>query len=1158
MIQTKFVHLHVHSDYSMIDGLGKIFSIVKKTVDLNMPSIAVTDSTNLCGLIKFYKESIKNGIKPIIGADFFVKHEIFGKEIVELTILASNNIGYKNLTLLISEAYKCGYNNFGPTINNDLLLKYNEGLIVLSGAYKGDVGKCLINNNISYMKKCLYFYKKFFSDRYYIELTRTGKVEEKFYLENIIEIAFSHNLPVVATNDVRFIDPEDFYAHEIRVAIHNGYKIYDNNRPKKYSNQQYMRSTKEMCDLFYDIPEALINSVEIAKRCNVEINFEKYFLPKFPTGKISIEDSLIKYSNMGLKKRLKNIFPDNDIRIKKKNVYFKRLNHELKVINKMGFPGYFLIVMEFIKWSKDNNIPVGPGRGSGAGSLVAYALKITDINPLEFNLIFERFLNPERISMPDFDIDFCMEKRDLVIEHVSKKYGYDSVAQIITFGTLTSKSVIRDVGRVLGYTYNFVDSISKLIPSDIGITLKKSLKIKLQLKNLYYENKDVKILIDMSQKLEGVIRNVGKHAGGVVISPTKITDFSPIYCDNKGKNIVTQFDKNDIENIGLVKFDFLGLRTLTVISNTLKMINYNYIKNKLNYINISNLSLKDSKSFELLQNSETTAVFQLESRGMKDLIKRLKPDCFEDIISLVALFRPGPLQCGMVDNFINRKQGKESIFYPDKKWQHKSLKPVLEYTYGIILYQEQVMQIAQILAGFTLSKADILRCAMSKKKPNEMLKQRKIFKLGAKNKGIDNRLSMKIFDLLEKFSGYGFNKSHSTAYALISYQTLWLKAHYPKEFMASVMNADIDNTEKIVILINECLRLGLKILPPNINLGKYYFYVMKGKIIYGLGAIKGVGIKNIQSIIIDRNKNGFFKDFFDFCLRIDIKKLNRRVLEKLIFSGALDCLNLHRSIMFESIDKVIKTSKQYVNNNITGQKDMFESLILIENKNFFTYYEGLKSWSKKLYFKGEIETLGRYISGNPINSYRKKIKKYINLIKLKNIYPSEIINTIIGLILSFKILTNKNNQQIGICTIDDGTGILDLIMFNNIFKKYQCLLEKNNIIIAKGKVIFDYFNKKIKMNVSKIIEFKKLNKKYNYGLNIFINKKYINKSIINNFINLIKENKGTIPINIIFKNKNFCFRLTFGENWRIKPSENLIINFQKIFGNKKIKFLFNK
>ncbi|HAS7987403.1 TPA: DNA polymerase III subunit alpha, partial [Vibrio cholerae] len=781
MSDPKFIHLRIHSDFSMVDGLSKVPPLVKKVAAMGMPAMALTDFTNLCGLVKFYSTAHNCGVKPIIGADFTLQSEEFGDELTKLTLLAKNNVGYKNLTLLISKAYLRGHVQHQPVIDKAWLVEHAEGLIVLSGGKSGEVGRALLKGNQQQVERCIEFYQTHFADHFYLELIRTGRADEESYLHFALDVAEQYDLPVVATNEVVFITEESFEAHEIRVAIHDGYTLEDPRRPKNYSPKQYLRSEAEMCELFADIPEALANSVEIAKRCNVTVRLGEYFLPNFPTGGMAIEDFLVMKSREGLEERLEFLFPDPEVRAKRRPEYDERLQVELDVINQMGFPGYFLIVMEFIQWSKDNDIPVGPGRGSGAGSLVAYALKITDLDPLEYDLLFERFLNPERVSMPDFDVDFCMDKRDQVIDHVAEMYGRDAVSQIITFGTMAAKAVIRDVGRVLGHPFGFVDRISKLVPPDPGMTLEKAFIAEPALQELYDADEEVKELIDKCRILEGCTRNAGKHAGGVVISPTAITDFAPIYCDAEGNFPVTQFDKNDVETAGLVKFDFLGLRTLTIIDWALGLVNPRLKKAGKPPVRIEAIPLDDARSFRNLQDAKTTAVFQLESRGMKELIKRLQPDCFEDIIALVALFRPGPLQSGMVDNFIDRKHGREAISYPDEKWQHESLKEILEPTYGIILYQEQVMQIAQVLSGYTLGGADMLRRAMGKKKPEEMAKQRAVFQEGAEKNGVDGELAMKIFDLVEKFAGYGFNKSHSAAYALVSYQTLWLKTHYPAE-----------------------------------------------------------------------------------------------------------------------------------------------------------------------------------------------------------------------------------------------------------------------------------------------------------------------------------------------------------------------------------------
>ncbi|MBP2849298.1 DNA polymerase III subunit alpha [Dickeya oryzae] len=1160
MAEPRFVHLRVHSDYSMIDGLAKTGPLVKKAAALGMPALAITDFTNLCGLVKFYGGAHSAGIKPIIGADFYLQSEELGDELAHLTVLAMNNEGYQNLTLLISRAYQRGYGADGPTIDREWLVEHQAGILLLSGGRHGDIGKFLLRGNQALVEQCVAFYQQHFPQRFYLELTRTGRPDEESYLHAAIKLATVHGLPVVATNDVCFISPDDFEAHEIRVAIHDGFTLDDPKRPRNYSPQQYMRSEDEMCELFADIPEALINTVEIAKRCNVTIRLGEYFLPQFPTGDMSTEDYLVMCAKKGLEERLAFLFPDEEVRAQRRPEYDERLDIELGVINQMGFPGYFLIVMEFIQWSKDNDVPVGPGRGSGAGSLVAYALKITDLDPLEFDLLFERFLNPERVSMPDFDVDFCMEKRDLVIDHVADMYGRDAVSQIITFGTMAAKAVIRDVGRVLGHPYGFVDRISKLVPPDPGMTLEKAFAAEPQLGEIYEADEEVKALIDMARKLEGVTRNAGKHAGGVVISPTKITDFAPLYCDQEGNHPVTQFDKSDVEYAGLVKFDFLGLRTLTIINWALEMINARREKQGLEPVDIAAIPLDDKKSFDMLQRSETTAVFQLESRGMKDLIKRLKPDCFEDMIALVALFRPGPLQSGMVDNFIDRKHGREEISYPDIQWQHETLKPVLEPTYGIILYQEQVMQIAQVLAGYTLGGADMLRRAMGKKKPEEMAKQRSVFKEGAEKMGVDGELSMKIFDLVEKFAGYGFNKSHSAAYALVSYQTLWLKAHYPAEFMAAVMTADMDNTDKIVGLVDECWRMGLKILPPDINSGLYHFHVNDdGEIVYGIGAIKGVGEGPIEAIIDARNNGGYFRDLFDLCARTDIKKLNRRVLEKLIMSGAFDRLGPHRAALMNSLADAMKSAEQHAKAEAIGQADMFG--VLAETpEQVEQSYSTVPPWPEQVVLDGERETLGLYLTGHPINQYLKEIERYAGGVRLKDMHPTERgkMTTAVGLVLAARVMVTKRGNRIGVCTLDDRSGRLEVMLFTDALEKYQHLLEQDRILIASGQVSFDDFSGGLKMTVRELMDISEAREKYARGLAISLTDRQIDDQLLNRLRQSLEPHRsGTIPVHLYYQRQDARARLRFGAAWRVTPTDVLLNDLRTLVGNEQVELEFD-
>ncbi|HFC9429518.1 DNA polymerase III subunit alpha [Vibrio cholerae] len=1159
MSDPKFIHLRIHSDFSMVDGLSKVPPLVKKVAAMGMPAMALTDFTNLCGLVKFYSTAHNCGVKPIIGADFTLQSEEFGDELTKLTLLAKNNVGYKNLTLLISKAYLRGHVQHQPVIDKAWLVEHAEGLIVLSGGKSGEVGRALLKGNQQQVERCIEFYQTHFADHFYLELIRTGRADEESYLHFALDVAEQYDLPVVATNEVVFITEESFEAHEIRVAIHDGYTLEDPRRPKNYSPKQYLRSEAEMCELFEDIPEALANSVEIAKRCNVTVRLGEYFLPNFPTGGMAIEDFLVMKSREGLEERLEFLFPDPEVRAKRRPEYDERLQVELDVINQMGFPGYFLIVMEFIQWSKDNDIPVGPGRGSGAGSLVAYALKITDLDPLEYDLLFERFLNPERVSMPDFDVDFCMDKRDQVIDHVAEMYGRDAVSQIITFGTMAAKAVIRDVGRVLGHPFGFVDRISKLVPPDPGMTLEKAFIAEPALQELYDADEEVKELIDKCRILEGCTRNAGKHAGGVVISPTAITDFAPIYCDAEGNFPVTQFDKNDVETAGLVKFDFLGLRTLTIIDWALGLVNPRLKKAGKPPVRIEAIPLDDARSFRNLQDAKTTAVFQLESRGMKELIKRLQPDCFEDIIALVALFRPGPLQSGMVDNFIDRKHGREAISYPDEKWQHESLKEILEPTYGIILYQEQVMQIAQVLSGYTLGGADMLRRAMGKKKPEEMAKQRAVFQEGAEKNGVDGELAMKIFDLVEKFAGYGFNKSHSAAYALVSYQTLWLKTHYPAEFMAAVMTADMDNTEKVVGLVDECKNMGLTVLPPDINSGLYRFNVDdNGAIVYGIGAIKGVGEGPIEAILEARNKGGYFKDLFDFCARIDLKKVNKRVIEKLILAGALDRLGPHRAAMMASVDDAVRAASQHHQAEAFGQADMFGVLTdapeEVEQK-----YTQVPEWPEKVRLEGERETLGLYLTGHPVDEYLKELTKYTSC-RLNEAAPTRRDQslTVAGLVIAARVMTTKRGTRIGLMTLDDRSGRMEVMLYSEALDRYAEWLEKDKILVVSGQVSFDDFNGGLKMSAREVMDLGSAREKFARGLSISILQSQIDQQFFERFSHILEPHRaGTVPVNVYYQRPDARARLTLGTEWRVTPSDTLLDELKQLLGHDQVELEFN-
>jgi len=1167
----KFVHLRLHSDFSMCDGLNKVKPIIGKATALDMPAIALTDQTNLCGLVKFYHATHGAGIKPIIGCDFWVKSDELEGELSRLVVLTTNNVGYKNITELISKAYMRGHIQNKAVIDKSWLIDFNEGLILLSGGREGDIGKALLKGNNELVSEMVTFYQQYFSRCFFLELIRTGRQDEENYIHLAVDLAHHYDLPVVATNEVMFLSPEDFDAHEIRVAIHDGFTLDDKRRPKRYSEQQYLRTEQEMCELFSDIPEALINSVEIAKRCNVTVTLGEYVLPDFPTEGLEINDYFIKVSEIGLEKRLDQLFDRNGSDFSQiRAPYDERLKIELEVVNNMGFPGYFLIVMEFIQWSKDNNIPVGPGRGSGAGSLIAYALDITDLDPLEYDLLFERFLNPERVSMPDFDIDFCMDRRDEVIDHVAELYGRDAVSQIITFGTMAAKAVIRDVGRVLGHPYGFVDRISKLIPPTPGMTLAKAFEEEPKLPEVYAQDSEVKDLIDMCRILEGTTRNAGKHAGGVVISPTTITDFAPLYCDDEGKNPVTQFDKNDVEDAGLVKFDFLGLRTLTILQWAIEMADAKLINAGKAPIDLTKIDLEDKASFKLLLASKTTAVFQLESSGMKSLIDKLKPDCFEDIIALVALFRPGPLQSGMVDNFIERKHGREEISYPDATWQHEDLKTVLEPTYGIILYQEQVMQIAQVLAGYSLGGADMLRRAMGKKKPEEMAKQRTGFEKGAIDRGVDGELAMKIFDLVEKFAGYGFNKSHSAAYALVSYQTLWMKTHFPAPFMAAVMSADMDNTEKIVTLVDECGNMGIDLLPPDVNAGHYKFTVNdKDQIVYGIGAVKGVGEGPIDAIITARKNGGKFTDLFDFCARLDLKKTNKRILQKLIKSGAMDSLGpyyqqnkttqqgTNRASLFEALPEAIKAAEQHAKAESLGQNDLF-GLINDEQTDSRQSFKSVKPWTEESWLEGEKETLGLYLTGHPINRYLSEIKKYASN-RLVGMQPTgrDKQAIAVGLVIGVRVLVNKRGRRWALVTLDDKSARMDIRLFPDDYDRFAELLVNDAILVCSGQVSFDDYSGGNTMTARDIMTVIDARENYLSSIDINLNKSTIADDFIEQFSKVLTPYKeGICPVRVFFHREEAQALLELGVQWRVTPADLLLNELRALLGEEQVALQF--
>lgn len=1140
----QFVHLHLHTDYSLIDGLVRVKPLVKAVADAGMPAVAITDQHNLFAAVKLFNAAMQAGVKPILGADLRLKDPSDAKSSTRFVLLCMNLEGFHNLSRLLSRAYMEGQQLGVPMIEADWLEGQSDGLICLSGGREGVLGKALLNHQKDEIDQQLSFWQRLFPDRFYLELIRTGREDEERFLRLAVALASDRQIPVVASNDVRFLQPQHFEAHEAKVCIHDGRQLDDPRRPRHYSEHQYLRSAEDMIALFDDIPEAIENTVEIAKRCNLQLSLGEHYLPDFPVpAGMTIDEFFAEESFKGLAERLEVLFPDSTEREANKGRYEERLQIELDVINSMGFPGYFLIVADFIQWAKNNAVPVGPGRGSGAGSLVAYALKITDLDPLEYDLLFERFLNPERVSLPDFDVDFCMDGRDRVIDYVSQHYGRDHVSQIITFGTMAAKAVLRDVGRVLGHPYGFVDQLAKLVPFELKMTLTKALEQEPLLKERYNKEEEVKTLIDLALQLEGLTRNVGKHAGGVVIAPKVLTEYTPLYCEHNGAGLVSQFDKDDVESVGLVKFDFLGLKTLTVIDWAMNNVRTLLPAEEADKIDITNLPLDDKPTFDLLKRCETTAVFQLESRGMKELVKRLQPDNFEDIIALVALFRPGPLQSGMVDDFVNRKHGRAKVDYP-----HQDLEPVLSPTYGVIVYQEQVMQIAQILAGYSLGGADMLRRAMGKKKPEEMAKQRQIFLEGAAGRDIGEKEAGPIFDLMEKFAEYGFNKSHSAAYALVAYQTAWLKAHYPSAFMAAVLSADMDNTDKVVGLIDECRDMKLTVQPPDVNHSKIKFTVEDGTTIrYGLGAIKGVGESALAGIVSEREQGEAFESLYDFCRRVDMRKINRRVMESLVKAGALDSLGGHRASLEASLSKAMQIADQHRRDKDSGQNDLF-GLTPDSDSADDEPLEIAAEWAEQQLLQSEKETLGLYLSGHPIDRYEAELAEFIpkkinelDAPESKGYQRNEKPMLTAGLIVAIRTMKSKNGGRMAFITLDDQSARLEVRVFADVYDQYQSFIQPDKLVVIQGKIGQDNFTGGLAGTAEKVFDITGAREAFGQALQINLeNSEQAQQWVEQLKTTLSPFRGGALGLELNYQNQTAKARINLGDDWQVTPSDTLI------------------
>jgi DNA polymerase-3 subunit alpha len=1141
------VHLRLHTEYSLLDGIVRVPELMAAVAGAGMPAVALTDQSNLFAMVKFYKEAQAAGVKPLIGVDVWIREAGERTPPSRLVLLCQNLAGYRHVTQLVTRSFLEGQQRGAPMLERSWLEPAMlRGLIVLSGGQEGDIGQALVRGNDEEAARCLERWQALCGDRFYLEVQRTARSGEQAYSEAALDLARARGVGAVATNDVRFLRRAEFEAHEARVCIHDGALLADPSRPRRYSEEQYLKKPAEMAELFADAPELLANTVEIAKRCSLEINLGSSMLPAYPVPPgCTTEEYLREQARRGLAERLEQALKLRGVQ-RDRQAYQARLDLELGVICSMGFAGYFLIVADFIRWARDNGVPVGPGRGSGAGSLVAFVLGITDLDPIEHDLLFERFLNPERVSMPDFDIDFCMEGRDRVIEYVANKYGRERVSQIITYGTLAAKAVVRDVGRVLGHNYGYVDKIAKLIPFEIGITLDKALEQEEELKRLYDADPEVRELIDLARILEGLARNAGTHAGGVVIAPSVLTDFTPLYCEPGGSTPVTQFDKDDVEAAGLVKFDFLGLRTLTVIDWAVRDINALRADANEPPLVMSALPMDDVATYQLLKSCKTTAVFQLESRGMKDLIRRLQPDRFGDIVALVALFRPGPLQSGMVEDFIARKHDTTGATID---YLHPDLKPVLEATYGVILYQEQVMQIAQILAGYTLGGADLLRRAMGKKKPEEMAKQRSVFVSGAVARGVREAQATHIFDLMEKFAGYGFNKSHSAAYALLSYQTAWLKAHYPAAFMAAVLSADMDKTDKIVTLIDECASMGLTVHPPDVNESVYAFRIAgPASIRFGLGAIKGVGESAVQAIIEERDARGPFQNLPDLCRRIDLQRVNRRVFEALIRSGSLDRIGPNRATLTAELERAMHLGEQNSRAMSVGQVDLF-GLSAAENRV-------VADWSEAQRLAGERETLGLFLSGHPITPYEPDLKFLVTarLVDVCGPKPTAPAGerawtqgkpaTVAGLVLEIRRRPNRVTL-----ILDDRSARLEVSLYEEIFQQFRDIIVKDAILIVEGTLRFDDFIEAWRLQAKSLMDIDRARERFARRLWLRWPEQFDGPQGMSRFEELLKPHlKGPCGLSIFVSRAQYAGKLNLPDSWSVRASRELLDKLTALVG----------
>ncbi len=1149
-----FIHLHLHSQYSLLDGAIRFEELFALAKEYEMPAVALTDHGNMFGAIEFYQKAIRNGIKPIIGCEIYVapksrfekKSRDASEGTFHITLLAKNKTGYYNLIKLISLAHLEGF-YYKPRIDKDLLRQCSEGLIALSGCLKGEIAFLLDKGKEQEAERVALEYSEIFaSDRFFLEIMENGVENQAATNEKLCAMAGKLSLPIVATNDCHYLGREDARAHEVLLCIQTGKTINDAERMRFSTDQFYFRSPEEMKTLFAGREEAITNTMLIADQCNLELKFGEYYFPRFvvPPGE-SLDSYLENLAKEGLEKRLSEMGTDGVAVARGREEYFTRLGKELATIKSMGFSGYFLIVSDFINYAKKRGIPVGPGRGSAAGSLVAYSLGITDLDPLRYGLLFERFLNPERISMPDVDVDFCMKGRDEVIRYVTEKYGNDSVAQIITFGKMQAKAVIRDVGRALDMPYNEVDRIAKLIPNTLNITLDQALLQEPKLRELMESEERVRSLITTAKSLEGLVRHASTHAAGVVISNKPLMEYLPLYRGQNGE-IITQYAMGDVEKIGLIKFDFLGLKTLTVLDKAAEMIN----RNGNRKIDIHHLDLGDKKTFELLGSGSTTGIFQLESSGMKELLVKLKPESFDDIIALVALHRPGPLGSGMVDDFIKRKHGNVPIHF-----EIPQMEEILRETYGVIVYQEQVMKIAGSLANFSLGDADVLRRAMSKKDPKEMEKQKEKFLEGAKSKGVDSQKAERVFDLMAKFAEYGFNKSHSAAYALIAYQTAYLKAHYRLEFMAALLTCEMESTDKIVKYIGECQDMGIEIIPPDVNESFKDFTVIGDKVRFGLAAVKNVGSGAVDCIISEREKKGPFKDIFDFCRRVDLRKVNKRVLESLIKCGAFDFTGAHRSQMMAALNEAIEMAQSIQKQRVNKQVSLFSDYGgggATEREDH--QLPDIEEWHENQLLSFEKETLGFYITSHPLARYEEDIKRFTNedtasVVQLES--GREV--KVCGVVSKYKEITTRKGERMAFASLEDLKGVVEVILFPDVFLSSLPYLKGDEPILVKG--ILDTGEDTAKIKANEVVSLTRIKEKSISRVHIDLTTPGLTKELLERLKSILLAERGQCPVflHMIIPNRSETV-ISLPDEFNVTPSDTMAKEVEEVFGYHIVRF----